>query len=251
MAYSMRRRRRYMFRRFRRRRMRRYRRRSRKRQRNRGSYANSYRVGTFRSKSIHYPRSVVPATWYRRLRYVSTVTLGNVTPLVLSLYVFRANSLYDPDYTGTGHQPYGVDQLDPFYSRATVMSSSVRVVFQNNSGNSAICGVIPSQYNGLSNDVTTTFENQTYVGLPITPGWSRCVKSRVSLRHLYSVGDVMDTPERFSVNVPIANNPNVVVYYHLFAYTASVAGIPADAIGALVEITYNVMYDLPVNLAQS
>lgn len=48
--------------------------------------------------------------------------------------VFRANDLYDPDYTGVGHQPYGFDQLMTLYSHYTVLGSKIKVVFMNASG---------------------------------------------------------------------------------------------------------------------
>jgi len=41
--------------------------------------------------------------------------------------VFRANSLYDPNYTGGGHQPNGFDQLIAAYNHFTVISSKIRV----------------------------------------------------------------------------------------------------------------------------
>lgn len=42
---------------------------------------------------------------------------------------FSANGLYDPDITGTGHQPMGFDQLMLFYEQATVLNSSITVTF--------------------------------------------------------------------------------------------------------------------------
>jgi hypothetical protein len=38
----------------------------------------------------------------------------------MSSYIWRLNSLFDPDYSGTGHQPLGFDQWAAFYGSYTV-----------------------------------------------------------------------------------------------------------------------------------
>lgn len=42
-------------------------------------------------------------------------------------YVFRGNSLFDPDVTSSGHQPYGFDQWKAIYQRYCVFASWIRV----------------------------------------------------------------------------------------------------------------------------
>lgn len=51
--------------------------------------------------------------------------------------VFRGNSLFDPDYTGVGVQPYGFDQLCPvFYNNYFVKASKISI-FPATIGNSS------------------------------------------------------------------------------------------------------------------
>lgn len=45
----------------------------------------------------------------------------------LASYVFRANSCYDPNLTGIGHQPRGFDQLMALYDHGTVIASKIDV----------------------------------------------------------------------------------------------------------------------------
>lgn len=50
----------------------------------------------------------------------------------MATYVFRANSLFDPDYTSTGHQPYGFDQLTVMYNHYCVKRAIIQVTLLNN-----------------------------------------------------------------------------------------------------------------------
>jgi len=64
--------------------------------------------------------------------YVEIVTLtsGN-TGLTGTEYVFRLNSLYDPNFTAGGHQPYGFDQFNTVYNKYKVTGVSIEVMFVN------------------------------------------------------------------------------------------------------------------------
>jgi hypothetical protein len=58
----------------------------------------------------------------------------------VATHVFRANDLFDPDFTGTGHQPMGFDQLMVFYNHFCVVNSRIRVIFHNTgSSNPTAC----------------------------------------------------------------------------------------------------------------
>ena len=50
-------------------------------------------------------------------------------------YTFRGNSLFDPDYTGGGHQPKYFDQLSAVYGQYRVTGSSIQLSFMSNSTN--------------------------------------------------------------------------------------------------------------------
>ncbi len=66
-----------------------------------------------------------------RLRYcdrVQLTTTGSVNTAVG--YTFRLGSLYDPDYTGAGHQPYMYDQLTGIYNKYIVEKVQYRVRFR-------------------------------------------------------------------------------------------------------------------------
>lgn len=60
------------------------------------------------------------------MRYCTTISLDADTGGSAS-YLFRANSIFDPDLTGTGHQPYGHDQWQSVYNHYLVSNSRIRV----------------------------------------------------------------------------------------------------------------------------
>lgn len=84
-------------------------------------------------------------------RYVQNVAFSMLTAVAQN-QVFNLNSLFDPDRTGGGHQPYGFDQLSALYNRYRVMRASWRVSVSPVGGNMKML-VLPS--NGLLNTAIT------------------------------------------------------------------------------------------------
>lgn len=56
------------------------------------------------------------------VRYVETVGL-TLTAGIFNFYVWTCNGLYDPNITGTGHQPMYFDQITSLYSNYAVLGS--------------------------------------------------------------------------------------------------------------------------------
>lgn len=52
-------------------------------------------------------------------------------------YVFSCNGLYDPNITGTGHQPRGFDQLMALYDHYVVIGARITVMYSNQDGSNA------------------------------------------------------------------------------------------------------------------
>lgn len=48
-------------------------------------------------------------------------------------HTFRPNSIYDPDYTGTGHQPRGHDEWSLMYTKYEVYRCEMKATFHNES----------------------------------------------------------------------------------------------------------------------
>lgn len=61
-------------------------------------------------------------------RYCDTVRLLSASGAT-SFQKFAANGMYDPDLTGTGHQPYYYDQLTALYNHYVVTKSRITITF--------------------------------------------------------------------------------------------------------------------------
>lgn len=75
-------------------------------------------------------------TTFVKLNYVDRLTLS--PGATYCQYTFRGNSLFDPDYTGTGHQPMYFDQYTAIYNKYRVLASSITIDAADVSGDSAL-----------------------------------------------------------------------------------------------------------------
>jgi len=63
-----------------------------------------------------------PNRYVCKLKYATTVVTD-----ALGSYIFNLNSLFDPDRTGGGHQPYGFDNLALLYNRYRCIATGWRI----------------------------------------------------------------------------------------------------------------------------
>lgn len=102
---------------------------------------------TKRNKVSRVPRTIVsvgkaafPAKLYNTLTYADRYTM-TLTAGVYNSILFRANGMYDPYHTGTGHQPMYFDQLTAIYDHWRVLRSRITVTITESSaaGESDLC----------------------------------------------------------------------------------------------------------------
>lgn len=76
-----------------------------------------------------------PAKVTAVMRYNATITLAADQAGAPVHHIFRANSIFDPDQTGLGHQPYGHDTYMQIYNHYKVNSATIVVTsLSNNKG---------------------------------------------------------------------------------------------------------------------
>jgi hypothetical protein len=99
------------------------------------------------NRIVRYRRSSLPLGGFPdrkavRMRYADLIfldasALGSGVP---TIHHFRANSVYDPDLTGTGHQPRGFDEHAALYDHYTVIGSKIRATFESDVDNRSTAG---------------------------------------------------------------------------------------------------------------
>jgi hypothetical protein len=90
------------------------------------NYNKNFKKTNKRTRNyLNRPSEGFQPTVRRNLVYEDLITIA--PGAVRGTYVFRGNSLFDPDYTSTGHQPRYFDTYSTIYSRYRVYGSSIRI----------------------------------------------------------------------------------------------------------------------------
>jgi len=123
--------------------------------------------------NVNRALSPIPQRFITKLKYAATVltdATGN--------YIFNLNSLFDPELTGVGHQPYGYDQLAGLYNRYRVIACGWRIQVPKTDtaiqfgvipGNSlAVAGVTPATFSLLKESPRAKYVSQMPGGNAIT-----------------------------------------------------------------------------------
>jgi len=177
-------------------------------------------------------RDPFPAVEKYQMRYSQTITI-NPGIGACGVYKFRANSIFDPDYTGIGHQPYGHDNLESIYQHYTVDSSTITVT-----PTVGVAGVWGIQVDDNSNFSTAGFDRAVE-----SQATSVCVtgstngQSPQTLKKSYnrfsSFPTYKDTSSLFGAS------PSEEAYFHVW-YRGLREDLDAPDGTFLITITFNV-----------
>lgn len=69
----------------------------------------------------------IPQRYICKMKYSEVVTLGEIT----AWYRYNLNSIFDPNRSGGGHQPYAHDTLQTLYNRYRVIACSYVITAYN------------------------------------------------------------------------------------------------------------------------
>lgn len=210
-----------------------------------------YRRRRRRRPSIMATPSGVHTTRIVKMRYASTTNVTS-TSGVIGSKVFRANSIFDPDYTGTGHQPMGHDTWESLYNHYVVLGSKISVrLMPTSTSNTApgIAGIYLTDSTSVPYTVPSSFleaKKGTYTH--ISPGINRLpvVKSFFSAKKYFNVTDVKDNLR--SIGAAFGANPtesaNFVIWY-------ATLDASTQAMSLVITVDYILAVSEPKDLTQS
>lgn len=188
-----------------------------------------------------------------KMRYVTCVRLDPAAG-ASALHRFRANSIFDPDETGVGHQPLGHDQWAQFYNHYTVVGAKISAKFTAQAADqtSAICACYLSDDPFTPTTAIETIEQglaKWKTGNLSTNGQSSLnVVNTYSAKKFFNLSDVKDNVTR--VGAYFENNPADQALFTLY-YAALNALDDLSAVEVLVTIDYACQLSEPKSLAQS
>ncbi len=190
------------------------------------------------------------------LRYVDTIAIDS--GVTLASHVFAANGLFDPDITGTGHQPLMYDEYQLLYSRYRVISSKIKVTPVG----TGTANLIPGLYGVFGDfDVTLTYSlaNSIIEDMRNKSGWgivgalnSTNMSEPVMLSASFNSKRDF-SPDGAGQSTPVTVNPTAAGLedYNYQVWAGSVNGNNPGAITFLVQIDYIVEFTEPKVLTPS
>lgn len=207
--------------------------------------------------------SGMPDVLHVKLRYVQQVGLTDAVGGIQKFNTWSGNSPFDPDVTGSGHQPLAYDQWAALYLRQRTIASSIHVRVWNNTSNVAVSQAnfkvvmvpttTPATLTGLSSGggiATGAWREQRYSKEASIHGSTAFTQ----MSHYMTTSKIWSTPKRAVIDTDTFSsltsaNPASPWYW-------VVGMVPVDGSatwGSFMEVTimYYVRFEEPIILAQS
>lgn len=187
------------------------------------------------------------------LRYVQRIELDPGALGTTDWHTFRMNSIFDPDYTSTGHQPMGHDQYATLYHRYLVLGAKMTVQFVTTGTTVGTGGNIV----GLRFDKDATASADIIDTIEHSDTKYRVLSSSESSAGKVTITQNFSTKKFFAVkrydqdhSAIMSNNPARLAYCHMFCGPLE-TGIDTSKVACLVTINYLVKFSEPIDLTGS
>lgn len=188
------------------------------------------------------------------LCYVDAISLDTGTAAITS-HVFRCNSIFDPDFTTTGHQPLMRDEYFLLYQSYRVLSSKIKVTpipVTNDILLPSLYGVYQNESSSLIYSLgTSVIEDQRNKGSWGILGNQAELAQFKSKSASFNAKRNLGADGMLNTTLQTSNPTNVedTAFFHI--WSASIAGNNPGAVTFLVQMDFIVEYTDPAVLTPS
>jgi len=193
--------------------------------------------------------SLFPQRLHTKLRYVDELTLSTTAGANTfgAETTYRMNDLYDPYFPVGGHQPYGFDQITPWYFRYIVTKCDIKLTFYDPSDDGIVCGYYCKNLDDPTTLVGNTLSAVEELQWTGTKEIANTGSQKVVLQRSIDQANFMGlTPMQYacgwaSTGAYVTATPTLVSYLSIAAADSRSAGT-AKTIKCRVELIFHAQF---------
>lgn len=205
-----------------------------------------------KKKKYALARTLAPKMRPFRLRYVENITMNPGAVGAQAIQYFSANGMYDPYFTGVGHQPLGFDQYMTMYDHFVVTQSKCTAYMHNQeTSDTVVLGIfLNDDTNTLA--VSTAQQNEQpntkwrYLSPTGSGGDAGTVTKTFNARKDLGRKSPLSDPQ---LKGSTSSNPSEQMYYSI--YIGPISSVDSIAQELQVVIEYTGWLIEPKDLVQS
>lgn len=207
-------------------------------------------------RNLRLRKGPFPKTMTTTMRYCSQISINPGLAGVPGYHYFRANSIFDPDFTGVGHQPLGHDVFEGIYHHYAVKRCTLTAKYLTTAASETeanmVCGV------RIDKDTTTSpagsglnlIEQDNCAWAVIGPESGKALTVSKTFDSVSFLGLQNAQLGSSLVGADFGANPGESAYFQVFCFPLRPTSDGATS-DILVTMTYTVILSSPLDLAQS
>jgi hypothetical protein len=172
------------------------------------------------------------------MRYAETIRLDAQPGQPVAYNLFRCGSIFDPNHTGVGHQPYGHDTYQSIYTHYRVLGSKLTATYCPN-GASSVGHIVGGIY--IQADTATPVLDFDLVRERAQGNFKICPDqtSTITVNQKYTADK--NYPNNVAgLNALFGGNPSEDAYFVVW-YTSANDTIDPSSVDVVITIEYDVL----------